>query len=627
MLPDFDLKDRVKQATNIVSLIGGDMQLRRQGGNYVGLCPWHEDSRPSFQINESRQSWACWVCADRGDVFSYVMKRDSLGFREALEFLANEAGIQITKSGRKIEKGSARDKNTLFAAMEWAQERYHQYLLESSDAAAVRSYLSDRGITDQTVAEFKIGFAPLAWSWLMDQARSTEFSGEILDACNVVMANQRGGWYERFRGRVLFPIQNLQQRPIGFGGRVVPGIYGTEDEPKGKYVNTSETLLFTKSDNLYGLSQVYREVQKERRLTIVEGYTDVIAAYQAGLRNTVAVLGTALNERHIKLIKRFADQVTLVLDGDEAGQKRTNQILDLFVAQDMDLRILSLPDGFDPFDYVQQKGAEAFQSQVDQAPDALAHKINIETRGIDLVNQTHAANQALENILKTVAQTPASAIAASAAKSLRQDQMLTRLARQFQTTREQVKARLKELRSSTRPGRFRQADEANQNTTEIDFSNFDIKETELLELILTEPALADIAIERVSPEQFAFGPLKEIFETIGEFFHDGREASYESVMLHVDDPVLKNVVEYLLEEATKKQAAANANNTGIELAVHTQLESVIEAFNRQQIQSAEQARISKLQQPSLEADEEAMALEELLRQTRQRQGLIAPTDG
>ena len=626
MLPDFDLKDRVKQATNIVSLIGGDMQLRRQGGNYVGLCPWHEDSRPSFQINESRQSWACWVCADRGDVFSYVMKRDSLGFREALEFLANEAGIQITKSGRKVEKGSARDKNTLFAAMEWAQQKYHQFLLQSDDAAAVRSYLSDRGVTDETIAEFKIGFAPLAWTWLIDHARDTEFNAKILEACHLAVANQRGGWYEPFRGRVLFPIQNLQQRPIGMGGRVVPGIYGNDPEPKGKYYNSGETLLFTKSDNLYGLSHVYREVQKERRLTIVEGYTDVIAAYQAGLRNTVAVLGTALNERHIKLIKRFADQVTLVLDGDEAGQKRTNQILDLFVAQDMDLRILSLPEGSDPFDYVQQQGADAFQGLVDQAPDALAHKINVETRGIDLINQTHAANQALENILKTVAQVPASVIAASAAKSLRQDQMLTRLARQFQTTREQVKARLKELRNSTRPSRFRQ-DEAHQNTNEVDFSKFDIKEAELLQLILTEPALADIAIERVSPEQFAFGPLKEIFETIGEFFHDGREASYESVMLHVDDPVLKNVVEYLLEEATKKQAAANANNTGIELAVDAQLESVIEAFNRQQIQSAQQANISKLQQPSLEADEEAMALEDLLRQTRQRQGLTAPTDG
>ena len=226
-----------------------------------------------------------------------------------------------------------------------------------------------------------------------------------------------------------------------------------------------------------------------------------------------------------------------------------------------------------------------------------------------------------------MAQVPASVIAASAAKSLRQDQMLTRLARQFQTTREQVKARLTELRNSTRPSRFAQAQDASQNTNQIDFSAFDIKETELLELILTEPALADIAIERVSPEQFAFGPLKEIFETIGEFFHDGREASYESVMLHVDDPVLKNVVEYLLDEATKKQAAAKANNTGIELAVHAQLDTVIEAFNRQQIQSAEQAKISQLQQPALKADEEAMALEELLRQTRQRQGLTAPTDG
>ena len=467
MLPDFDLKDRVKQASNIVTLIGGDMQLRRQGGNYVGLCPWHEDSRPSFQINESRQSWACWVCADRGDVFSYVMKRDSLSFREALEFLAAEAGIAITRSQKKIEKGSPQDKATLLKAMEWAQFEYHQFLLESDDAAPVRDYLAQRGLTDQTIDQFKIGFSPLSWSWLLDRARNTEFSGEILEACNVLGASSRGGWYERFRGRVLFPIHNLQQRPIGFGGRVVPGIYGTEEEPKGKYVNTSETLLFTKSDNLYGLSQIHRDVQKDRRLTIVEGYTDVIAAFQAGLRNTVAVLGTALNERHIKLIKRFADSVTLVLDGDEAGQKRTNEILDLFVAQDLDLRILSLPEGFDPFDYVQQRGSEEFQNLVDAAPDVLAHKIKIETHGIDLVNETHAANLALENILKTVAQTPANVIASSAAKSLRQDQMVTRLARQFQTTREQVKARLKELRISTRPSRWSQ-DEPQTNETQKD---------------------------------------------------------------------------------------------------------------------------------------------------------------
>ena len=627
MLPDFDLKDRIKQATNIVDLIGSDMQLRRQGGNYVGLCPWHEDTKPSFQINEGRQSWACWVCADRGDVFSYVMKRDSLQFREALEYLADRAGIAMTKVQQNIPKGSARDKNTLFKAIDWVQQQYHKNLLESSDAIAVREYLSGRGITDESIAEFKIGFAPLAWSWLVDRARSTEFSGEILEACNVVMANSRGGYYERFRGRVLFPIFNLQQKTIGFGGRVVPGIYGTEEEPKGKYVNTAETLLFTKSDNLYGLSHVYREVQKQRKLTIVEGYTDVIAAYQAGLRNTVAVLGTALNERHIKLIKRFADSVTLVLDGDEAGQKRTNQILDIFVAQDMDLRILSLPEGLDPFDFVQNQGPDAFQSLVDAAPDALAHKIGIETAGIDLINDTHAANQALENILKTISQVPAAVIAKSAAKSLRQDQLVARLARQFQTTRDQVKGRLKELRNSTRPSRWNQNEEADEQNNETDFNQFDLKEVEVLELIFNTPELADIAIERVSPEMFGAGPLREIFELLGEFFHDGRDANYENVMLHLDDPNLKNVVEYLLEEATQKQAAFEAVNKGVAFDAAGHLETVIQAFHKHQVEISEAARISQLHEKKMDKSQEVDALEELLRQTRQRQGITAPTDG
>ncbi len=627
MLPDFDLKDRVKQATNIVDLIGSDMQLRRQGGNYVGLCPWHDDTKPSFQINEGRQSWACWVCADRGDVFSYVMKRDSLQFREALEYLADRAGIAMTKIQQNIPKGSARDKNTLFKAIDWVQQQYHKNLLQSTDAAAVRDYLSDRGITDQSIEEFKIGFAPLAWSWLVDRARSTEFSGEILEACNVVMANSRGGYYERFRGRVLFPIFNLQQKTIGFGGRVVPGIYGKEEEPKGKYVNTSETLLFTKSDNLYGLSHVYRDVQKTRKLTIVEGYTDVIAAYQAGLRNTVAVLGTALNERHIKLIKRFADSVTLVLDGDEAGQKRTNQILDIFVAQDMDLRILSLPEGLDPFDFVSNRGADAFQALVDEAPDALAHKIGIETSGIDLVNDTHAANQALESILKTIAQVPTSVIAKSAAKSLRQDQLVARLARQFQTTRDQVKGRLKELRNSTRPGRWNQAQENEEQNNDSDFSKFNLKEVEVLELIFNSPELADVAIERISPEMFGPGPLREIFELLGEFFHDGRDANYENVMLHLDDPNLKNVVEYLLEEATQKQEAFEEANKGVKFNAALQLETVIQAFHRHQEKISEAAQISQLHEQKLDKSEAVDVLEELLRQRRQQQGITAPTDG
>ena len=245
---------------------------------------------------------------------------------------------------------------------------------------------------------------------------------------------------------------------------------------------------------------------------------------------------------------------------------------------------------------MQAKGADAFQSLVDAAPDALAHKINIETRGIDLINDTHAANQGLENILKTLAQVPAAVIAKSAAKSLRQDQLVTRLARQFQTTREQVKNRLKELRNSNRPSRWNQAqyDESGEANNATDFNQFDMKEVELLELIFNTPELADTAIERVSPEMFAAGPLREIFELLGEFFHDGRDANYENVMLHLDDPSLKNVVEYLLEEATQKQDAFESVNKGIVFDASGHLETVIQAFHRHQQEVSDAAKISKL---------------------------------
>ena len=310
--------------------------------------------------------------------------------------------------------------------MAWAEQVYHDCLMTSEAAIPVRDYLAKRGITNESIETFRIGFAPLAWSWLVDRSRQTEFSPAVLEACGLILPNQRGSWHERFRGRVLFPIRDTQQRPIAFGGRVVPGIYGTEKEPPGKYYNSSETRLFSKSNNLFGLNIYARDrAAKDRKLTIVEGYTDVVAAWQGGLRNVVAALGTAINEKHLRLIKRFADRVTLVLDGDEAGQKTANSVLDLFVTQDIDLRILSLPEGQDPFDYFQNNNAESFQRLVELAPDAMAHKIRTETAGVDLIHDTHRANQALESILKTLANVPAKRFVDSPSLSLRQDQLVT----------------------------------------------------------------------------------------------------------------------------------------------------------------------------------------------------------
>lgn len=619
-VPNFDVKDQVKQATDVVDLIGSEMNLRRQGSIYVGHCPWHDDQKPSFQVNPNKQNWVCYPCDVRGDVFDFVMKREGVDFREALEILAERAGIEVRSFQKKVVKGSADDKATLYRAMAWAEQEYHECLLSSDAAIPIRDYLSERGISQESIDRFRVGFAPLSWSWLVDRSSGTSFSPEILQACGLVSANDRGGWYERFRGRVLFPIRDTQERTIALGGRVVPSLYPQGDAPPAKYVNSPETRLFSKSKNLYALNLARNHVQKtnvkDKRLVIVEGYTDVVAAWQAGLTNVVAALGVALNEQHIRLIKRFADGITLVLDGDEAGQRTMNTVLDLFVAHDIDLRILSLPTGLDPFDYLMAEGGEAFQALVDKAPDAIAHKILVETRGVDLVNDTHRSNQALENILKTLAGISEKTLGDSTAKSIREDQMLLRLGRQFQLAPEMVRRRLKDLRSKTRV-----RPEARDSTTKqdlVDYSKFDKKESELVQLLLQDPSLLDRAVENVSPEQFHVGVLRDLYEVMGEFFHEGKGVGYKQLTVELEEPRLRKLVDYLNAEATAKKETNVEQASAYTMDFEAQLQSIILRFNEREVESGTQAKISKLHSGGLDEDEEKRALEELFRQQLQK---------
>lgn len=617
---DFDVKDRVKQATDIVDLIGNLIPLTRKGRMYVGHCPWHDDSRPSFQVDPNRQSFVCWPCAIRGDVFEFIKRWDGVEFFEALKMLAERANIELRTNQKPVVKGSADDKLMLFKAMKWAEEEYHQCLLNSDAAGPVREYLIERGITQDSIETFKVGFSPLAWNWLSDRARDTPFSQKILEACDLIVSNNRGGFYDRFRGRVLFPIRDTLDRPIAIGGRVVPSLYGEGEEvPPAKYVNSRETKLYSKSKNLYALNLCRGSLQKSdaKNLIVVEGYTDVIAAWQAGLRNVVAACGTAINENHLRLIKRFAETITLVLDGDDAGQKRTNEMLDLFVANDIDLRILSLPEGLDPFDFLMHNGGEAFEKMCDSAPDAIAHKILSETQGVDLVHDTHRANLALESILKTLARTPVAMLDQSAAKKMRHDQLLMRLARQFQVVPEQVRQRLVEIRNNIRP--IAKTKPGGDQVERVDYSKLNRHETELVQLLIQAPELLDTTIEAVVPDDFVPGVMQDLYRVIEDFFHDGKEVGYEQLMLEIEDPRLKAMVDYLYDEAiAKKQAAENSKNEFYE-NLSQQMESVIEKFNNRREASGFQAKISQLHGGQLDADEEAKALMELFQKKQQLQ--------
>ena len=614
--PGIDTKTRVKEASDIVEVIERYVPLRRKGSIFVGHCPWHDDKSPSFQVNQRRQSWVCWVCNLRGDIFDFVMRREGVEFFDALKILAQLANIEIQPSNyKKAPKGSAQDKQTLYEACKWVEQQFNRCLLETKNAQLARDYLEERGLDADIVDEFKLGFAPAAYNWLTDLARDTDFSNQVLEACGLITKNQKSSsWYERFRGRLIFPIRDVLNRPIAFGGRLVPGVFEPDQEPPGKYINSPETRLFSKSETLYGLNLVKNELNRTRELTVVEGYTDVIGAWQAGLRNVVAVLGTALNARHIKLIKRYADRINLVLDGDTAGITRANQILDLFVAENVDLRILRLPNNADPFDYLRENGKAVFDTAVARAPDAFEHKLNSEIAGIDLLRDTQAANTALENILSMLAKVPNSLTSTPSAVLLKHDQLLARISKTFVLERDQVRGRLAEIRRRQRPTRnFEPVDEVNQQPV-VDLNMLQDREVQLLQLLLIDNSILDEVIENISPDQFVNSPLRDLYIEIGDFFHNGDDVAYESLMMQIDDLSTKNLIAQLNDQAMAQQDKT-------ETEIRTQLDLLLRAFATIQFKDGNRTAISELEQKQSDEEEEARKLEQLLQEARQRQGL------
>ena len=380
--------------------------------------------------------------------------------------------------------------------MSWASAQFHDCLTKSSEGELGRSYLADRDVNADSIERFALGFVPHEWQWLLNRAAS-EFTPEVLQAVGLVSKSDRTGrWFDRFRGRVVFPIRDLQGRPIAVGGRILPQY--AEGNP-AKYINSPETRLFSKSEQLYGLDLARDVVARQRDVIVMEGYTDVVMARQMGVEHAVAVLGTALGQRHIEVLRRFADRITLLLDGDAAGQRRANEVLELFVANQMDLRIVTLPNEMDPCDFLQQHGREKMLELAAQAPDAWEYKIRAETAGIDPVRDTHQANQALENLMATLAKAPSVDKTGSSAQRLREQQILNRLARQFMIDESQLRTRLAEYRQQPVFERRSPEPAASESPALHPF------ERDLFELLLQAPEAVARVLEAIQEDQLKIG--------------------------------------------------------------------------------------------------------------------------
>lgn len=622
-----DARELVRQAIDIVDLVGRFIQLRRQGRIYVGLCPWHEDTRPSLQVNPERQSFKCWVCDIGGDIFSFMMKMEGVSFPEALQMLADQAGIAIkpaqSPAGRGEGTRGAADKRSLYQAMAWAESQYHECFLHSPEAQSARQYIQERGISADNVARFHLGFAPEGRDWLLGRLRGSPFDAKMLEAVGILARPASGGGlYDRFRGRVLFSIRDAQGRPVGLGGRLLPGSSITSP---AKYVNSPETPLFSKSNLLYGLDVAREAMRKSHTALVMEGYTDCIVAHQYGFQDAVAVLGTALGPRHIQILKRFCDRIVLVLDGDEAGQRRTNEVLELFVAEKVDLRILTLPDDLDPCDFLHQRGPEAFADLLaNRTVDALEHAFRTFTRGIDLVNDIHAGSEALERLVAIVAKAPRLRADTTREDRFREEKILQRLAASFRVPEKDVRDRLTALRrapqrrpspavndqgSAPAPGATRPAGGP--------AGKIDPWQRELLEILIRHPACVPLAVAQVQPEQLTYEPCRRIYEACCRLSDLGEAPTFERLMLEFDDPAIKSLL-VELDESGQAKAAAEPEAL---------LQELIRSFQRLKVAQERPLARGAFQQGGLDEQAELDLLEQLIQKERARHGISAPTDG
>ncbi len=641
---DFDLKERVRSAVDIVDVIGATLELQPAGRNMIARCPWHNDRRPSLTVNRQRQTWKCWPCDIGGDVFSFVMKRDGIDFPSALRMLAEQAGIPLEQytRGQKTDPGSPEDKATLLSAMQLVSNAYFQQLAtpSSDDAKVARDYLHDRGIDDENRQRFQIGFAPDSWSFAVDLLKKNGFSGEVAAAAGVATPRKSGtGFVDMFRGRLMFPIHDLQNRPISLGGRVIPAIAARHGENAGgKYINGRETKLFRKSHQLYGLNWARDAIRRDGEALVMEGYTDVVAARQAGVEAVVAVLGTALGTEHVKILNRFAERVVLVLDGDAAGQRRADEVLELFVQADVDLRILTLPDGSDPADYLTAHGREAFQALVESAPDALDHKLSRLTSGVDITRDTHAVTSAIDTMLGVIAK-------GGRDSNIKTDQMMLRMARMFGIGTDRLNERLKQIRARQQQ---RSHSRANISAAGISAAGMadpnasfaqaadDFRESapaqpgvqsdapqpltgidrELFETLMEAPDLAGLAVEAIDPDWLETNTAKMLLSVYQDLELEGRDLDVQSVLLRLENEYLKNQVVSLDDRVRAREGKSTQSP-------EDRYSSVLLRYRQRESDAEKTRQIARLETAAMPQEEEDALLKELFatEAARQRHGI------
>lgn len=359
MAKDFsETIDAIRQRVDIVDVISHYLALKKAGKNYRALCPFHHEKTPSFMVNEEKQIFHCFGCGAGGDVFTFLMRYENLTFYDALTELAQRVGVTIPKGGNLAEDEKKRE--LLFQINQTAADYFHGNLLSKKVGSVARDYLASRGIHPDTIEQYRLGYAPSGWTNLVSHFREGSVDLKMAQSLGLIIPRKQQGWYDQFRNRIIFPIMNTNGRMVGFGGRAI-------DDDMPKYLNSTESTIYKKSQSIYGIQVASSEIRQRDLTLIVEGYFDLLTLHQNGFRNAVAPLGTALTQGQVRIMKRYTRNFVIIFDPDEAGIKATFRTLDPFMGEEIHPKTIRLPDGHDPDSFVKEEGPEALAREVESA--------------------------------------------------------------------------------------------------------------------------------------------------------------------------------------------------------------------------------------------------------------------
>ncbi len=489
--------EEIRSRTDIVDIISEYVSLSAAGKNFKGLCPFHEEKTPSFMVSRDRQMFKCFGCNEGGNVFTFLMKHEGMSYPEAIRLLSEKCGVTIPESS-EADRALGQAKDKLRKLNQSTVNYFHKVLMNSAAGKQALTYLRERGIRDNTIDSFKLGYSLPGWDALLRAAGKAGFSTEIMLQGGLISQSKKNknNYYDRFRGRVMFPIFDAQGEPIGFGGRILES-----SESDVKYMNSPETPLYNKSRSLYNLNLAKEAIRKEGFAVLAEGYLDVIACFQAGVHNMVASLGTSLSDGHVRLIKRYTDEVVIAYDSDSAGTAATSRGLNLLVKGGLKVRMLHLTSGKDPDDFVRENGVEPFRELIAEAVDLVDYKIH-KVQEQTNIDSPEGKTQTVEELVTTLA---------NLGSEIEKHEYVKKCAEKLNVEEDYIWQQLEELGAGKR---VRRSTQPRKKTAAKKMSAREATERRLLECLIQYPRLISRARSELTHEDFSHPGHAELAQVL-----------------------------------------------------------------------------------------------------------------